>query len=675
MTPASSNPSVRLLQWLLLSLVVLSSACSRQPPRYTGELDRTTPWDPALVQALGETPVQNDGRVQPLATLAAFTLYAVHGRRDVQFVAADGQGGDRVVKLSPTEWVLDLWSYPRQSAHYPMFRIENVRVLEQLGFSHDGQTPNFEFLTYAQVMDKVDTLQRLARDYQKKPERLRDAVEGQIVLLWRQLLAYHNLHKNFEELQHDVAVEGEALRSLFDGHERVDLAEILNKAAAFNDFVSKAGAGAEDRSRGNLAQLRSFLEAVVRTDGGPGFLPPTTGQDDRSLEWLTVSQVTGKALAGKADPAHVAMVGKLRAAMMGADLDAKAKGWREYHEAVTAVSRDRADASRVATEAYYYRANWHFHGMMTFLAAFLVAVVCWAFPKSRLLWWGSMLMSIGGLGMLIADSWVRCLVTGHPPITRLYDTFIFIGGVSTLTLVIAEFVVPRRIALALAPFLGCLLVFFGRLFEVIDGQDTMRPLQAVLLSNFWLAVHVPTINIGYAAGLAGGIVAMVWILMRALRIDVPDSTLMKSMVRMAYGVVCFSLATSVVGTILGGVWANDSWGRFWGWDPKENGALLICLAQIALLHARMTGMVRDAGFMLVTAATGMIVLFSWFHVNLLQVGLHAYGFSPALNNAVWTGYCVHAGIVGIGLFDVLLRPNPVAAIAGEHGLSAALPQS
>jgi cytochrome c biogenesis factor len=144
---------------------------------------------------------------------------------------------------------------------------------------------------------------------------------------------------------------------------------------------------------------------------------------------------------------------------------------------------------------------------------------------------------------------------------------------------------------------------------------------------------------------------------------------------MAYGVVCFSLATSVVGTILGGVWANDSWGRFWGWDPKENGALLICLAQIALLHARMTGMVRDAGFMLVTAATGMIVLFSWFHVNLLQVGLHAYGFSPALNNAVWTGYCVHAGIVGIGLFDVLLRPNPVAAIAGEHGLSAALPQS
>ena len=171
-------------------------------------------------------------------------------------------------------------------------------------------------------------------------------------------------------------------------------------------------------------------------------------------------------------------------------------------------------------------------------------------------------------------------------------------------------------------------------------------------------VHVPTMNIGYASGVAAALVAMAWIAVRALRIDHPDSPLAKSLYRMAYGVTCFSLATSVVGTILGGVWANDSWGRFWGWDPKENGALLICLAQIALLHARMSGMVRDAGFALWTVVTGAIVVFSWFHTNLLGVGLHAYGFSSELLTGVWVSYTVLGVFFAVGAIDVLLRPKP-----------------
>jgi ABC-type transport system involved in cytochrome c biogenesis permease subunit len=280
-------------------------------------------------------------------------------------------------------------------------------------------------------------------------------------------------------------------------------------------------------------------------------------------------------------------------------------------------------------------------------------------------------MAAGALacGLLVADVWIRCVITGHPPITRLYDTFLFIGGVGALTLLIAEWVLRRRIALALATFCGALFIFFGRLFEVADGQDTMKPLQAVLLSNFWLGVHVPTMNIGYASGVAAALVAMAWIAVRALRVEHPDGALPKSLYRMVYGVTCFSLATSVVGTILGGVWANDSWGRFWGWDPKENGALLICLSQIALLHARMSGMVRDAGFALWTVGTGAIVVFSWFHTNLLGVGLHAYGFSSELLTAVWISYTILGGFFVAGALDVWLRPNP-APVANPAAVDA-----
>jgi len=94
--------------------------------------------------------------------------------------------------------------------------------------------------------------------------------------------------------------------------------------------------------------------------------------------------------------------------------------------------------------------------------------------------------------------------------------------------------------------------------------------------------------------------------------------------------VCFGLLLSVFGTIMGGVWANDSWGRFWGWDPKENGALLICLWEIMILHARMGGYIRDRGLAVMAVLGAVVVSASWWGVNLLGVGLHSYGFTSGV---------------------------------------------
>jgi hypothetical protein len=178
-------------------------------------------------------------------------------------------------------------------------------------------------------------------------------------------------------------------------------------------------------------------------------------------------------------------------------------------------------------------------------------------------------------------------------------------------------------------------------------------------SNFWLATHVTTINIGYASGLLAAVLANGWVLIRVLRLAHPSEPMANSVVRMICGVTAFSLVFNVVGTILGGVWANDSWGRFWVWDPKENGALLICLAQIAMLHARFIGWIRDFGMVIWSSITGMVVMFSRFHTNLLQVGLHSYGFSAGLRNAVWMTYAIEVAFMAIGTLDVLLRPKPV----------------
>ena len=97
-----------------------------------------------------------------------------------------------------------------------------------------------------------------------------------------------------------------------------------------------------------------------------------------------------------------------------------------------------------------------------------------------------------------------------------------------------------------------------------------------------------------------------------------------------YGLTLMALFFTMFGTILGGIWADQSWGRFWGWDPKENGALLICMWQIFMIHMRLTGMVKGAGFSLGMVINIIVVVIAWFGVNLLNVGLHSYGFATGI---------------------------------------------
>jgi ABC-type transport system involved in cytochrome c biogenesis permease subunit len=153
----------------------------------------------------------------------------------------------------------------------------------------------------------------------------------------------------------------------------------------------------------------------------------------------------------------------------------------------------------------------------------------------------------------------------------------------------------------------------------------MEMMRAVLDSNFWLATHVVTITIGYAGTFLAGSIAIAYALRKHI-VAKADPEADKVLSDMAYGIICFSLFFSFVGTVLGGIWADQSWGRFWGWDPKENGALLIVLWNAIILHARLGGYVRERGIMVMAIFGNIITACSWFGVNMLGVGLHSYGF-------------------------------------------------
>jgi ABC-type transport system involved in cytochrome c biogenesis permease subunit len=187
-----------------------------------------------------------------------------------------------------------------------------------------------------------------------------------------------------------------------------------------------------------------------------------------------------------------------------------------------------------------------------------------------------------------------------------------------------------------------------------DAKDHLDPLVAVLASNYWLTLHVITITLGYAAGLLAALLASIYILMRGLRLDQGDADLRRGLTLATYGTLCFTLFLSLVGTVLGGIWANDSWGRFWGWDPKENGALLIVIWTLVILHARLGGFLREWGFHLATAFTACVIAFSWWHVNFLGVGLHNYGFTTG-QSVVWTFYGSIAALLTFGAVAALLE--------------------
>ena len=128
-----------------------------------------------------------------------------------------------------------------------------------------------------------------------------------------------------------------------------------------------------------------------------------------------------------------------------------------------------------------------------------------------------------------------------------------------------------------------------------------------------------------------------------------DAATGKSLARMIYGIVCFATLFSFVGTVLGGIWADQSWGRFWGWDPKENGALIIVLWNALILHLRWGGMIRERGLVNCAIIGNIVTSWSWFGVNMLGIGLHSYGFTDAAFFWLMLFVASQLALIAIGL--------------------------
>jgi ABC-type transport system involved in cytochrome c biogenesis permease subunit len=188
---------------------------------------------------------------------------------------------------------------------------------------------------------------------------------------------------------------------------------------------------------------------------------------------------------------------------------------------------------------------------------------------------------------------------------------------------ILEKIYKGAIGLVVAGLIGFVTLIIAH--HLALNGDTMEMLQAVLDTNLWLSTHVVVVTTGYASMFVAGLLAIIYIVRGFFTRTLTTGTA-QALARMVYGIVCFATLFSFVGTILGGIWADQSWGRFWGWDPKENGALLIVLWNAVILHARWGGLIRERGLMAMAIFGNIVTSFSWFGVNMLGIGLHSYGW-------------------------------------------------
>ncbi|MCF6284865.1 MAG: cytochrome c biogenesis protein CcsA [Candidatus Hydrogenedentes bacterium] len=299
---------------------------------------------------------------------------------------------------------------------------------------------------------------------------------------------------------------------------------------------------------------------------------------------------------------------------------------RELNVGITAAAKERGEYKKLPLEVHFYKYKYLTYSQWLYALSFLLVAILWLRPENKLLHGMTIALFSVPTALLIIGMVLRCIVRGRPPVSTLYETILFITAIVALCALFMEIVNRRRIALSAGAFLGVAGMFLAFRYEAKEGVDTMPALIAVLDTNFWLATHVTTVVAGYAAGLFAAAISHVYIFGKLFRLKEDDADFYESMTRMSYGIICFGLLFATVGTILGGVWANDSWGRFWGWDPKENGALMIVLWMLIVLHARLAEYIRDLGLHVMAVTLGMVVAFSWWGVNNLGVGLHSYGF-------------------------------------------------
>ena len=547
-------------------------------------------------------PVLEGGRVKPIDSVARNSLLLIRGQQGFPYLGRD---------VAADEWLLDVMFRPDVADEQPVFVINDPEVLSLIGVR---QTSN-RYFSFRTLSPHLEEIERQAMAAQAVDSKQRTRFQGAVTNLYERINLYFRLQNTVQ-------------------------------------LPASGGLAAQVEARRDPAmapRLQRLAELAV-------FRPVPPGTAESGEAWRTVGQAL---LQTDIDPA-LEPLARLAAAYDDQETAAFSSAAADLESAVAARRPDAVH--RAQAEVLFNRASPFYAGMIIYLLAMLTVFGSWL--------WRPAVLRPTAFALLLCAALVhttglvaRMMLQGRPPVTNLYSSAVFVGWSAVVVGILLERMYRKGFGTAVASAAGFVTLLIAHHLST-DG-DTMEMMRAVLDSNVWLATHVVTITIGYSGTFLAGTFAIAYVVRRHLaKTFDPPST--KALVSMTYGVICFSLFFSFVGTVLGGIWADQSWGRFWGWDPKENGALLIVLWNAIILHARWGGYVREKGVMAMAIFGNVITSLSWFGVNMLGLGLHSYGFMESAFVALATFIATQLVLIVICLLPRRFWEASLAA-ADESG--------
>ncbi len=582
-----------------------------------GALGRRVKSDAGDWQSAGTLPVMHEGRIKPLDSVARNTLQLLGNRSRV--VMPEGAGSGPKGNVSAVQWLLGLMAGSEWVDDAPVFRIDALEVLDLF----DLKRRQGHRYSAAELQPGRGALRTQLEKLREIPVEQRSFVQKKYVEIDQKLMAHDLVRFAYEapSLPKPAGEGDDARRELFEQ-------------------IRRLMQGARMIEENHPPAAIPPIPPIPPLDAPDDALPAAEAGPDTRWQPLypaVVNALVGRVLGSRAgQPAY-----RLNPAILGfTDLLAAVDGSpAEFNSTLASYRRTIADLPAVKDSAL--KASFEawlnaFNPTDTARWLYIVAtVLCFASflvahgPLNRFVWW----MLVGILVLHTFALAARIYLTGRPPVVNLYSSAVFIGWACVLAGLGLESLHRLGIGNLVAALSGglTLMVAYG-----LDSGDTMHVLQAVLDTQFWLSTHVVTVTLGYGATFLAGmlgtcsLVHLIWSRCVGRADDAAHRKVQDRLARMTYGVVCFALFFSFIGTVLGGLWADDSWGRFWGWDPKENGALMIVLWNAALLHARWDRWIGNRGFALFAIGGNIVTAWSWFGTNQLGIGLHSYGFTSGV---------------------------------------------
>jgi ABC-type transport system involved in cytochrome c biogenesis permease subunit len=615
-------------RWIPLIVLVLATlwlASALRPQKNQTDVD---------LVAFGRLPVLVNGRIKPLDTVARTSLLTLQGRQRV----SDPTSGPLVA--TPAEWLADVLFNPAKADAYPTFRLsatDSPELLTLMGITEADLKVSYDSailralaladfvpstrtrFSFNKLQPKLAELDRQAQLASPVEAQLRTPFQKAVVQLHERIFLY-------QRLKHSAQVP--------------ESASFLREVVQFQQGLAAGVEAVRARQKGEKhdeAAFRAMLATAQRYDAMAqlGYLlaiPPDAADPDLT-HWKTAGQALLETFeTGEINP-NVMAYAALGSAWRDRDAGQFNEIVRIYREQLgkrfaTQLKKSDAEVRFNAAEPFY-------KSMQLYLVVFLLALFSWLkWPDvlGRTAFYLTLLAFVATTAGIATRMWLE----GRPPVTNLYSSALFVGWGSVGLCLILEKVYRNAIGSMAAAWIGfCTLLIAHHLS--LSG-DTLEMMRAVLDTNLWLATHVVIVTIGYAATFLAGFLALIYVFRGVLTKSLDQATA-DSLARMVYGIVCFATLCSLTGTVLGGIWADQSWGRFWGWDPKENGALMIVLWNAIILHARWGGLVKQRGLMCLAITGNIITSWSWFGTNMLGVGLHSYGF---MDQAFWwlIAFCV-----------------------------------